>query len=69
MGDADCAIARDEAAESPATEKDTTGHNTIALQLGWDVPAERRRQAERAVRDDRPHVQARRGLLGRLRRR
>jgi hypothetical protein len=52
-----------------SSEQDTAGHNTAVLQLGWDVVGERRRQAERAIRDTRPHVQSRRGILGRLRRR
>jgi hypothetical protein len=76
MGDADRPIERHVTIEAPddtdealEPEKDTAGHDTIALQLGWDIPAERRRQAERVARDDRPHVRSRRDLLGRLRRR
>lgn len=68
MGDAEHATELEEPGTTSEPEGDTAGHNTIALQLGWDIPAERRRQAERAARDDRPHVRTRRDLLGRLRR-
>jgi hypothetical protein len=50
-------------------ECDTEGHNTMALQLGWDPIGERRRQAERAIRDDRPTVVEKRRILDRFRRR
>jgi hypothetical protein len=33
------------------TDTDTEGHNTMALQIGWDPIGERRRQAEQAARD------------------
>jgi hypothetical protein len=52
----------------PTDELDTEGHNTLVLQLGWDPIGERRRQAEQAVRDQRPTVLEKRRLLGRFRR-
>jgi hypothetical protein len=55
-------------APAPDDEQDTEGHNTMVLQLGWDPIGERRRQAERSIRDDRPTVIEKRRLLGRFRR-
>jgi hypothetical protein len=47
---------------------DTEGHNTMALQLGWDPIGERRREAERVAldREGREVVTEKRGLLERL---
>jgi hypothetical protein len=47
---------------------DTEGHNTMALQLGWDPLGERRREAEQAARDraGREMLTEKRGLIGRL---